>query len=129
MITNISHITLFVNSQESALEFYTEKLGFKKHTDADFGAMRWLTLCAAGQPNVELVLMLAETPEEKALVGKQGALKPFLSLQTDDCQGDYERMKKAGVEFVEEPKHEAWGIATAFKDVEGNVIYMCQPAE
>lgn len=129
MITNISHITLFTNSQENSLAFYTEKLGFKVHTDAQFGAMRWLTLCAPNQPNMELVLMLAETPEEKILVGKQGAHKPFLSLQSSDCIGDYERLRKAGVVFLDEPKHEPWGISVTLKDIDGNMIYMCQPSE
>lgn len=128
MITNISHLTLFVKDQEKSLVFYTEKLGFKKHTDAEFGPMRWLTLTAAGQPDMELVLMLATTPEEKALVGKQGAGRPLFSVQSDDCEGDYKRLSEAGIVFTEEPKHEPWGVGATFQDVDGNAIYMCQPA-
>src|SRR3989304_4171152 len=105
MFTKITHITMFVHNQDEALAFY-QKLGFVVHTDAMFGPMRWLTLHLPEQKDTELVLMLAETAQEKALVGAQGALKPFISFETTDCQKDYERLKVAGVKFTEEPaKH------------------------
>lgn len=125
MITAISHITLFVSNQDKALEFY-RKLGFEVHTDAPFGPMHWLTLCLPQQKNLELVLMLAETEQEKALVGKQGGEKPLFSLATDDCRKDYTRLKTSGVVFTQEPIEEPWGISATFKDVDGNSMYMCQ---
>jgi predicted enzyme related to lactoylglutathione lyase len=126
MITHITHITLFVAKQDDALQFY-QKLGFSIHTDADFGTMRWLTLCLPGQKDVELALIKAETDEEKALVGKQAAAKPFISFQTDNCHADYERLEKAGVIFLEKPTEQPWGISAACKDLYGNILYMCQP--
>jgi predicted enzyme related to lactoylglutathione lyase len=125
MLIKITHLTLFVNNQEKALAFY-QKLGFIVHTDAQFGPMRWLTLHLPNDKNFELVLMLAEDDFEKALVGKQGGNKPFFSLETDDCKGDYERLKNAGVTFVQEPKDEQWGTSTACLDSEGNAIYIVQ---
>lgn len=127
MIANISHLTLFVTNQDEALKFYTEKVGFKVHTDAMFGEnFRWLTLNLPNQNDFELVLMPVETPEEKALVGKQGAKKPFFSLATTDCKADYERLTKLGVKFSQKPTEEPWGISAGFEDLYGNSIYMCQ---
>lgn len=125
MLTKVTHFTLFVNDQEKALEFY-QKLGFVVHTDAQFGSMRWLTLNLPDDKNFELVVMVAEGDFEKALVGKQGGNKPLLSLETDDCRGDYERLKSAGIAFVQEPKDESWGTSMACLDSEGNAIYMVQ---
>lgn len=125
MLTKITHITLFVENQDAALAFY-QKLGFIVHTDADFGPMRWLTLCLPEQKDLELVLMKAETEAEKALVGKQAAAKPLLSFESTDCFKDYERLKNLGVLFVEEPKSQPWGIGAVLQDVDGNLIYMCQ---
>lgn len=127
MITKITHLTLFVADQAEALLFYN-KIGFTIHTDAQFGEMRWLTLCLPGQKDFELAVLLAETPEEKALVGKQAASKPLFTLESDDCKRDYEQMKQAGVQFLAEPTTEQWGISTACKDLYGNVIYICQPS-
>lgn len=125
MIAKITHITMFVTNQDDALAFY-KKLGFTVHTDAQFGPMRWLTLHLPSQKDMELVLMLAESPEEKALVGKQAALKPLISFETTDCQADYEKLKAAGVEFPEAPAEQPWGISVGFMDLYGNALYMCQ---
>jgi catechol 2,3-dioxygenase-like lactoylglutathione lyase family enzyme len=126
MLTKISHITLFVHNQEDALNFYM-KLGFVIHTDAMFGPMRWLTLNLPGQGDLELVLIKAETPEEKALVGKQGAARPLISFESADCFNDYLVLKTAGIEFPQEPAQQAWGTSVAFKDLYGNMLYIAQP--
>ncbi len=126
MFTKVTHMTVIVNNQDDALRFYTEKLGFKVHTDEMFGGMRWLTINLASDKNFELALMLAETPEDKAVVGKQGGSKPFFNLETDDCRKDYEILSKHGVKFLEGPQEHPWGIGASFEDLYGNVIYMCQ---
>lgn len=126
MFTKITHITVFVVDQEKALAFYT-KLGFSVHTDAQFGPMRWLTLCLPEQKDVELALLEAETEAEKALVGKQADQKPFITLETDNCQADYERLSNDGVTFLAKPTEEPWGTSAALKDPYGNLIYICQP--
>src|SRR3990167_73002 len=113
MLTKITHITLFVPNQDEALDFYN-KIGFQVHTDAMFGTMRWLTLHLPEQKDTELVLMLAESKEEKALVGKQAAKKPVISFESTDCYKDYERLKAAGVKFAEAPAKHEWGIAVGF---------------
>jgi len=128
MITSISHITLFVSNQERALTFY-QNIGFEVHTDAQLGGMRWLTLCLPQQKNLELVLMLAETAVEKALVGKQDGDKPIFNLATDNCEQDYERLSQQGVTFTQKPITEPWGISAVFKDSEGNTVYLCQSHE
>lgn len=128
MITKITHFTLYVSDQNKALEFYTQKLGFKVHTDATFGDMRWLTLHPANQPDFELVLMKPETDAEKALVGKQGGKdKPLFTVESTDCTKDYEFLKSQGVKMLEEVAHQPWGIATSFADPDGNIVYICQP--
>lgn len=126
MFTKITHLTLFVHNQDDALSFY-KKLGFSIHTDAQFGATRWLTLHLPEQKDVELVLMQAETEPEKALVGKQGAAKPFITLESTDCYKDYEKLKASGIQFTEEPAKQPWGISVGFNDLYGNSIYICQP--
>lgn len=124
MITALTHVSVFVADQDKALEFY-KKLGFKVHTDTEFSGMRWLTITPANQPTVELSLMLADA-SEKALIGKQGGEKPFLCFATDDCRKTYAEFMKKGVQFLSEPIEEPWGVSTAFKDLDGNVFYMCQ---
>ncbi|MCL5874944.1 MAG: VOC family protein [Candidatus Dependentiae bacterium] len=126
MFTKITHISLFVHDQDAALDFYT-KLGFAVHTDALFGTLRWLTLHLPEVKDMELALLKAETEQEKALVGKQAGDKPFISLESNDCVADYERLKTLNVLGLEKPETQPWGISFGFKDLYGNIIYVCQP--
>jgi len=126
MITKATHVSLFVKNQDDAKKFYTEKLGFKVHTDENFSGMRWLTLNAGEQKDFELALMPAETPEEVAIVGKQGAKKPFICFQTNDCNGDYKKLSGLGVKFAEQPTQHPWGLSATFEDLYGNLLYIVQ---
>ena len=58
MIQRMSHVTLFVNNQDEAKDFYTNKLGFEVRTDYTMeGGFRWLTVGPKTQPDLEIVLM------------------------------------------------------------------------
>lgn len=126
MFTKITHITLFVNNQDEALAFY-QKLGFSVHTDAAFGDMRWLTLNLPERKDLELVILLAETSTEKALVGKQASDKPFISFETNNAQEAYNKLKALNVTDLTQPEDQPWGVSFSFKDLYGNGIYVCQP--
>ena len=64
MIDAISHVNVWVDDQDEAKAFYTEKLGFEVREDAtleEFGGYRWLTVGPPGQPDVNIILS-APTP-------------------------------------------------------------------
>jgi len=125
MLKKITHVTLLVNDLYEALEFY-KKLGFKMHTDAMFENMHWLTLYLDGQSESELILILPQSDAEKALVGKQAGDKAIISFESSDCNEDYEKLSKAGIEFSKKPENLPWGISAIFSDLYGNNIYICQ---
>ena len=53
----ISTTSVYVDDQDKALAFYTEKLGFVAKTDVTAGEYRWLTVVSDVFPaGVELVL-------------------------------------------------------------------------
>ena len=59
--------TLYVDDQERALQFYTEKLGFQKKADVTQGNYRWLTVASPEDPNgAELVLESNANPAGQA---------------------------------------------------------------
>jgi catechol 2,3-dioxygenase-like lactoylglutathione lyase family enzyme len=58
MISKMSHVSIYVLNQDSAYDFYVNKLGFQVHTDAPMGeGMRWLTVTPPEQPELEIILM------------------------------------------------------------------------
>ena len=56
----IANAQLWVNDQEEALEFYTQKVGWEVRADVtlpELGGFRWLTVGPPEQPDVSVVLM------------------------------------------------------------------------
>ena len=122
----MSLLNVYVKDQDAAIDFYTSKLGFVLAEDVPFGPQRWVTLRLPEDEVVSVSLTLAETNEERALVGKQGGSKPFFGIVTDDCVREYRRMKDAGVRFEGEPEVQPYGTGVTLEDLYGNKIYMNQ---
>jgi hypothetical protein len=50
-------------------------------------------------------------------------------LSTDDCQASYEDLKARGVEFVDQPHEQAYGIDSSFRDPSGNQFRLIELRE
>ena len=122
----ISLLSVYVKNQDAAIEFYTNKLGFILVEDVPLGPERWVTLRLPDDEVVSVSLNMANTDEDRALIGKQGGSQPFFGIVTDDCLSEYRRMKNAGVKFHGEPKVEPYGTGVTLEDLYGNKIYMNQ---
>src|SRR5437763_11351234 len=136
MPKRISHTFIHVLDQDEALDFYVGKLGMVVHTDADLGAMRWLTVTLPDQPELQLALMRPGSPvhgdataeQIRELVAKGGA-GGGLIFETADCRATYETLRAAGVEFTQEPVERFYGTDCALRDPFGNPIRFTQPPE
>ena len=132
----ISNAQLYVNDQDEALAFYTEKLGWEVRADVTLEEMndfRWLTVGPPGQEDFAVVLMQIpgppvfqeDTAEMLREVVSRGVAAPIF-LTTDDCQASYEELKARGVEFVDTPEERPYGVDSSFRDPSGNHIRMTQ---
>ena len=127
MSNKLGFVTILVNDQKRALDFYTNKLDFKVEMDNTMpNGFRWLVVHAKDQPDFGITLILADTDEKKARVGSQVANHAFLTLQTDDCRRDYELFKSRGIRFFGEPTQNPWGTEVIFEDLYGNRFDMIQ---
>ncbi len=123
----IGHITLLVRDYDQALDFYVNKLGFVKRQDTKFwGENRWVTVSPKDQTEFELTFVLADTEEKKGALGKQAGDHVFMTLQTDDCERDFQVMKQQGIKFYGEPTEEMWGTEVIFEDLYGNLYDLVQ---
>jgi predicted enzyme related to lactoylglutathione lyase len=135
----IANAHLWVNDQDEALAFYTQKLGMEVRIDAtmpEMGNFRWLTVGPVGQPDVSIVLMAIPGPpvmdpdtaeQVRELMAKGFAGTVFLT--TEDCQADYEQLRARGVVFTEAPSERPYGIDSGFRDPSGNAIRLTQVRE
>jgi catechol 2,3-dioxygenase-like lactoylglutathione lyase family enzyme len=135
MVKKLSHVTLFVNNQDEARDFYVNKLGFEVRTDHTMdNGFRWLTVGAREQPDVEIVLMEPkagplfdeECAQAVRLLLKKGVLGAGV-FQVDDCRQTYEELRQKGVQFAGAPEDRFYGVEAIMKDGVGNWFSMTQP--
>jgi hypothetical protein len=69
---------------------------------------------------------LAKSPDDLALVGRQGGSFPLLALDTTDCVADYRALKARGVTFHREPEAGPWGTGVLLEDLHGNKVFLSQ---
>ena len=128
MITRLNHATIFVLNQDSAYDFYVNKLGFKVHTDAPMGpGQRWLTVTPPEQPELEIILsaiqegsgFTTETAAQMREMVKNGTFG-FAVWACKDLNATYEEMKMKGVVFTKPPTKEFYAYEALFKDDSGN---------
>jgi uncharacterized glyoxalase superfamily protein PhnB len=136
MSYTIGTVQLWVFDQYEALTFYTEKLGMEVRQDvtmAEMGDFRWLTVGPVGQPDIAITLMLipgqpimdADTGEQVRDLTAKG-FAGTLFLVTDDCQASYEELSARGVEFIDKPFEQPYGIDSSFRDPFGNHFRLTQ---
>jgi len=135
MISKMTHVSIYVLDQARAVDFYTNKLGFKIVTDVPMANDdRWVTVCPPEQPDFEMILSpvtrSVSSPETvaqlKELVAK-GAFGVGL-FTSNDIFATYEELKAKGVEFTKTPKKEFYGTEAIFKDDSGNWFSLAQLA-
>jgi catechol 2,3-dioxygenase-like lactoylglutathione lyase family enzyme len=120
----ITTTSVLVDDQEKALQFYTDKLGFQTKTDLPAGDFRWLTVVSPDEPDgVELLLEPdahpAARPFKAALVA-DGI--PWTSFGVADARQEYQRLREAGVRFVQEPTEMGPVVTAVLDDTCGNLI-------
>jgi catechol 2,3-dioxygenase-like lactoylglutathione lyase family enzyme len=123
MIKKIALAGVWVSDQDVACKFYVEKLGFEIQMDTIMeNGYRWLEVVP---PGGETALTLA-----KPYLGqKDVAIGVFANivLSCEDIVATCNEMKSKGVNFIEEPNLQEWGMMQAlFEDPDGNVFVLVE---
>ncbi len=131
---NLTLSTCFVqvHDPDLALTFYRDGLGLEVRNDVGKEGFRWITVGAASQPDVSIVLTnyVNGGPDDgdalAALLAK-GALNG-VHFHTDDLDATFEKLSASGAEIVQEPTDQPWGTRDfAIRDPSGNLVRIDQP--
>ena len=132
MNLTLSTCFVLVHDPDVALAFYRDTLGLEARNDVAREDFRWITVGAASQPGVGIVLTnyLNGSPADRdalaALVAK-GALNG-VHFHTDDLDASFEKLRASGAEIVQEPTEQPWGTRDcAVRDPSGNLVRIDQP--
>lgn len=132
MNLTLSTCFVLVHDPDLALAFYRDTLGLELRNDVARENFRWVTVGAASQPGVGIVLTnyLNGSPADAdalaALVAK-GALNG-VHFHTDDIDATFEQVRASGAEIVQDPAEQPWGTRDfAVRDPSGNLVRIDQP--
>ncbi|MEV6319352.1 VOC family protein [Streptomyces sp. NPDC051776] len=121
-------VTMVVPDYDEAMAFYVDAVGFRLLEDTPLGdGKRWVVVAPQGARETGILLAEAAGDAERARIGDQTGGRVGWFLHTDDFERDAERMRKAGVVFKEEPRHEPYGTVAVFQDPYGNLWDLIQP--
>jgi len=121
-----------VHDPDLALVFYRDVLGLELRNDVGREGSRWITVGAASQPGISIVLTNyvnggpADGDAIAALLAK-GALNG-VHFRTDDLDALFEKVRASGADIVQEPTEQFWGTRDfAVRDPSGNLVRVDQP--
>jgi catechol 2,3-dioxygenase-like lactoylglutathione lyase family enzyme len=131
---NLTLSTCFVtvHDPDLALAFYRDTLGLELRNDVSKEDFRWITVGAASQPDVSIVITnyLSGSPaDQEAVAGlvAKGALNG-VHFHSDDLDATFEKLRAADAEIVQEPTDQPWGTRDlAVRDPSGNLVRIDQP--
>jgi len=118
MITNLANASVWSEDLNNLLPFYRDVLGLK---------VAW--------ESPDFVVLGTDRPDDPAMaLGTHSEVhgrntdpaRHMVAFATDDIKADWERLKQAGVEFIQDPTDygDIW-VAT-LKDPEGNLVQLLQ---
>lgn len=117
MINKIGKISVYVQDQEQAKDFWINKVGFVLKLEQPMGPNAdWIEVGPSEDEFTTLILY------SKSLMEKQNpssVAHPSILFSTTDIESAYEKMKQNGVE-VEEMMRLPFGTMFTFKDQDGN---------
>lgn len=114
MIQKIATVAIYVEDQQKAKTFWTEKVGFRIVRETPMGpGGSWLEVAP---PGAESALVIYP----KSMMKNWAELKPSVVFLCDDVEETYNTMKARGVEFEGEPQKMQWGTYATFKDEDGH---------
>jgi catechol 2,3-dioxygenase-like lactoylglutathione lyase family enzyme len=130
MTITISASFLPHEDPEASLAFYRDALGFEVRNDVGYGGMRWITVGPADQPGVSIVLQPPAidpgiTDAERRTIAEMMAKGTYAGvvLATRNLDEEFARLAAAGVDVVQEPTDQDYGIRdAAIRDPAGNLI-------
>ena len=118
MIKHVQLVTIFVNDQDKAVDFYVNKLGLEKRVDSDYApGYRWIEVAP---PGAQTSLTLVTWFEDMTPGSVQG-----LVLDTADIERTRGELSRKQV-VLSEIKNAPWGRYCTFQDPDGNGFVLVQ---
>jgi uncharacterized glyoxalase superfamily protein PhnB len=120
MATSLGMIAIVIDDYDSAIEHYTNDLGFTLIEDKEMNPEKRWVVIAPDSTGARILLAKAANSEQVAAIGNSTGGRVGYFLYTDNFQETYQNYLARGIEFTETPRNETFGQVVVFKDRYGN---------
>ena len=129
MLGSLAAVTFLVPSYDEGLAFFRDILGFAVLEDAPLSpSKRWVVVAPSPSAGSALVLAVPSNERQSARIGDQTGGRVGFFLHSNDFWRDYENLLGRGVNFLEKPRREPYGLVAVFADPWGGKWDLLQPA-
>ena len=119
-MNTLGMIALVVDDYDSAIAHYVNDLGFTLLEDKVMTPEKRWVVVAPGNEGAMILLAKAANEQQKAAIGNSTGGRVGFFMYTTNFVETYESYKSKGIEFIEQPRQEAYGQVVVFKDKYGN---------
>jgi len=119
-MNTLGMIAIVVDEYDAAISHYVNDLGFSLIEDKEMTPeKRWIVV-APSTDGAKILLAKAATDLQRAAIGNSTGGRVGFFMYTTNFVETYEKYKSRGIEFIEQPRQEAYGQVVVFKDKYGN---------
>mgnify|MGYP000672123699 CR=1 FL=1 len=119
-MNTLGMIALVVDDYDSAIAHYVKDLGFTLLEDTVMTPEKRWVVVAPSNKGAMILLAKAANEQQKAAIGNSTGGRVGFFMYTTNFVETYEIYKSKGIEFIEQPRQEAYGQVVVFKDKYGN---------
>jgi uncharacterized glyoxalase superfamily protein PhnB len=119
-MNTLGMIALVVDDYDLAIAHYVNDLGFTLIEDKVMSPEKRWVVVAPSTDGAKILLAKAATDQQRAAIGNSTGGRVGFFMYTTNFAETYENYKSRGIEFIEQPRQEAYGQVVVFKDKYGN---------
>jgi catechol 2,3-dioxygenase-like lactoylglutathione lyase family enzyme len=117
MLQSLAAVTVLVPSYDDGLAFFRDVLGFAVLEDTPLAPeKRWIVVAPSPAEGAALVLAVPSDNRQRDRIGDQTGGRVGFFLRSRDFWADYENLLRRGVNFLETPRSEPYGLVVVFAD-------------
>ena len=119
-MNTLGMIAIVVDDYDSAIAHYVHDLGFTLIEDSTLSPEKRWVVVAPSVNGARILVAKASNEVQSAAIGNSTGGRVGFFLYTTEFTQTFESYTSKGIEFIEEPRKEAYGQVVVFKDKYGN---------
>jgi uncharacterized glyoxalase superfamily protein PhnB len=119
-MNTLGMIAIVIDEYDAAISHYVSDLGFTLIEDKIMSPEKRWVVVAPSREGARILLAKATNDQQRAAIGNSTGGRVGFFMYTTNFMETYQSYKSRGIEFIEQPRQEAYGQVVVFKDIYGN---------